>query len=269
MKMKHILTILIVALAYGATGCSDKKLEEKGFQVSPASASDETDETNETDNTDSIVKDSVRFATRPSNVLLTGIPNVRLTTIYKVNLNKKNNKTFIGTNRFHYRYDESETDDGNNWNDNLMPGLKAVYGYNMVNISHYDIQTNKQRNFFASPVLIRTLYYPTFSKDTLNNNPVNRNYFIVSAYNDDTNKDGFINLKDLRRMFLFDINGDNQQSLIPQNYSIYKSEYDPDNDFMYIFAQLDTNNNGQQDEGEPTHIFWIDLKDPHRTGRQY
>ena len=28
-------------------------------------------------------------------------------------------------------------------------------------------------------------------------------------------------------------------------------------------------NNGQQDDGEPIHIFWIDLKDPSKTGRQY
>lgn len=38
---------------------------------------------------------------------------------------------------------------------------------------------------------------------------------------------------------------------------------------MFVFAQLDSNNNGRQDEGEPIHIFRIDLKDPNNTGRQY
>lgn len=105
--------------------------------------------------------------------------------------------------------------------------------------------------------------------DTLNFKPVNREYFIVSVYNEDTNKDGFINLKDLRRLYLFNINGERQTALVPENYSVFKSEYDPGNDFMYVFAQLDSNNNGQQDEGEPTHIFWIDLNDPAQTGRAY
>jgi len=58
-------------------------------------------------------------------------------------------------------------------------------------------------------------------------------------------------------------------ALIPENYSVIKSEYDPDNDFMYVFAKLDANNNGQQEEDEPIHIYWIDLKNPSKTGRQY
>jgi hypothetical protein len=90
---------------------------------------------------------------------------------------------------------------------------------------------------------------------------------MVSVYNDDTNKDGFINIRDLRRLYLIDINGDKQKALIPENYSVVKSEYDSDNDFMFVFAQLDCNGNGKTDETEPTHIFWVDLKDPARTGR--
>jgi hypothetical protein len=261
--MNKISAILTLTLVYLMTSCSDGKLDEKGFQVSPTSEDTE----NELNN--GLNRDSLKFETRPSNVLLTGVPNVRLTTIYKVNLNKKDNSTFIGSNSFHYKYEETEGNTGNNWNNNLMPGLEAVYGYNLTNISHYDIKENKQKNFFEKPVLIRTLYYPTFSKDTLNYKPVNREYFIVSVYNDDTNKDGFVNLKDLRRIYLFDINGVRQKALIPENYSVFKSEYDSDNDFMFVFAQLDNNNNGRQDEGEPIHIFWIDLKDPNKTGRQY
>ena len=103
----------------------------------------------------------------------------------------------------------------------------------------------------------------------MNSKIVKRNYFLVSVYNDDTNKDGFINLKDLRRFYLFDNNGEKQKQLIPANYSVFKSEYDSDNDFMFVFARLDKNNNGQIDDNEPINIFWVDLKDPTKTGQQY
>jgi hypothetical protein len=158
---------------------------------------------------------------------------------------------------------------GNQWNYNFMPGLEAVYGYNLVSISHYDTETQTKRNFFEKPVLVRTLYYPSYSKDTLNHEPINRNYFMISVYDEDTNKDGFINMKDLRRFYYFDINVKNKKALIPTNYSVIKSEYDPANDFMYVFAKLDENKNGKSDDKESIHIFWIDLKNPERTGRHY
>jgi hypothetical protein len=78
---------------------------------------------------------------------------------------------------------------------------------------------------------------------------------MVTVYNDDTNGDGFINLTDLRRMYLFDIHGNNQKTLIPENYSVFKSECDSANDLMYVFAQLDANKNGKRDDEEPVHIF--------------
>lgn len=261
--MKNLLTFFALTLLYLVTGCSNDKLEEKGFQVSA------TTENTESDQDDGLNPDSLKFETQPGSVLLTGVPNVRLTTVYKVNLNRKDRSVFIGSDSFHYTYEETEDHKGNNWNNHLMPGLDAVYGYNLVNISHYDIKENKQKNFFEKPVLVKTLYFPASATDTLNHKPVSRNYFMVSVYNDDTNKDGFINLKDLRRLYLFNINGERQKALIPENYSVFKSEYDPDNDFMFVFARLDSNNNGQQDELEPVHIFWIDLKDPNRTGQQY
>jgi hypothetical protein len=260
--MNQLLPVLALAIAFALTSCSNGTLEEKGFPVSADSESTETDQTS------GLSRDSLKIDTRPSNVLLTGVPHIRLTTLYKVNVNKDDNSTFIGSNSFHYQY-EDDDDSGNNWNNNLMPGLKAVYGYNLVNVSHYDITENIQKTFFEDPVLIKTLYYPSFSKDTLNNEPVSRNYFLASVYNEDTNKDHFINLKDLRRLYLFDIHGVRQKALVPENYSVFKSEYDSANDLMFVFAQLDSNANGQQDENEPIHIFWIDLKDPANTGRQY
>lgn len=261
--MKLTTLILAMALVYFVIGCDEHSIADKGFQVS--SAEDEL----EGEASSGLKRDSVQIETRPGSVLLTGIPQIRLTTIFKVNVDKRDHSTYTGSNSLHYRYDESDYALGHNWHGNLMPGLAAVYGYNMVNVSHYDIQSQQQKLLFEKPVLIKTLYYPTFSNDTLSNVPVTRNYMMVTVYNDDTNKDGFINPKDLRRMYLFNVNGEKQSALIPENYTVFRSEYDPQNDLMYIFAQLDNNQNGTPDQTEPIHIFWINLKDPTQTGRQY
>ena len=71
------------------------------------------------------------------------------------------------------------------------------------------------------------------------------------------------------RFYTFDLNGLNKKELIPRNYSVISSEYDSANDYMYVFAQLDKNNNGQNDDKEDIHVFWIDLKNPNNNGRQY
>jgi hypothetical protein len=260
MKQRTLNAIFLFVIFYGITACGNR-LEEKGFAVAPTEDKIEN-------NVDGIAKDSLTFATKPSNVLLTGIPQYRLATIYKVNYNR-DNTTFIGSNDYHFNYAQIGETHGNQWNSNYLPGFEAVYGYNMVNVSHYDTGIQKQKNFFEKPVLIKTLYYPSFSKDTLDYKPVNRNYFMISVYDEDTNKDGFINVKDLRRFYHFDINANNKRTLVPTNYSVYKSEYDPANDFIYLFAQLDDNQNGLIDDTESVHIFWIDLKNPEKTGRQY
>jgi hypothetical protein len=261
--MQQTSLILIVLFFSVLTSCKNNKLEEKGFSVNTG----QSEKGNENETIEGISKDSLEFETRPSNVLLTGVSNVRLTTIYKVNINKKDKTTFIGSNN--YLHSNAELGKGNNWNGNLMPGLKGVYGYNLVNISHYDLQSNKKKALFDKPVLIKTLYYPAFSKDTLNNKVVKRNFLLISVYNDDTNKDGFINQKDLRRFYLFNSNGERQNQLVPANYSVFKSEYDSDNDLMFVFARLDKNENGQIDDNEPINIFWVDLNDPTKTGQQY
>jgi hypothetical protein len=258
MKLNEILILVVVC---ALIGCTRNKLEEKGFSVNTPTEKDKN-------KVDGISKDSLTFPTKPSNVLLTGVPKYRLATIYKINFNK-DKTTFIGSNDFHYNYEGIGTTDGNQWNNNYIPGLEAVYGYNLVNVSHYDMEAQKQKDFFEKPALIKTLYYPSFSKDTLNYKPVNRNYFMISVYDSDTNKDGYINVRDLRRFYVFDINANNKKNLVPTNYSVYKSEYDPANDIINIFAQLDENQNGQIEDIEPVHIFWIDLQNPDRTGRQY
>lgn len=253
--------IAILLLGSLLTSCSDHSLEKKGFQVS------EIVEDEEGKKVVGLQIDSLKLETRPRNVLLTKSEAHRLTPIYKVNYNKKTGKPFTGSNRYHVNWSDHE--DGNNWNGNFMPGFEAVYGYNFVNVSHFNLQTKTSNELFDKPVLIRTLYYPAFSRDTLNNQPVIRNYYMVSVYDEDTNKDGFINVSDLRRFYLFDIEGKLQKELIPKNYSVMSSEYDRANDLMYVFAKFDSNKNGQMDEGEATNIFWIDLKNPDQGGVIY
>lgn len=262
---KIFLQALTLSALFLCAGCFEKP-QEKGFAVST------TPENRQDRPVNGLSKDSLAFKTKPSSVHLTGLPQYRLTTIYKVNYND-DNTTYIGHDGFYYRYDDYEEDektyDGNQWNGNFMPGFEAVYGFNMVNVAHYDVQAQQQKNFFEKPVLVKTLYYPTFSKDTLNYKPVARDYFMISVFDEDTNKDGYINAWDLRRFYYFDIHATSKRSLIPVNYNVFKSEYDSANDFMYVFAQQDENGNGQYDEGESIQIFWIDLKNPAKTGRLY
>ncbi len=261
--MDQFAIFCAMAVSIAFTSCSDNDHLEKGFPVPSSNDQQGSTEAN------GLNRDSLKFPTRPSNVLLTGIPNVRLTTVYKVNYSKEDSATFIGSNNYHHDDYQDEPTTSNNWNGHIIPGFEAVYGYNLVSISHYDIAANKQKLFFERPVLVKTLYYPSFSSDTLNNAPVSRAYFMLTAYDEDTNKDGYINIRDLRRMYLFNLNGEKQGYLVPANYSVFKSEYDPGNDLLYVFAQLDANGDGSRDEGESIHIHWIDLKDPTRTGRQY
>jgi hypothetical protein len=260
--MKFVNVIFIVFLVAFQLSCS-RKYDEKGFAVSPSAETRE-----EEDKPDGISKDSLVLETRATNILLTSYPQYRLATIYKVNFHR-DSTTYIGENYFHGSYGGYDEIEGNAFHYNLMPGLEAVYGYNLVNISHHNAMTQTHKNFFDKPVLVKTFYYPSFSKDTLNYKPVQRNYFMMSVYDEDTNKDGFINVRDLRRLYYFDIDANNRKPLVPVNYSIYKSEYDPANDYMYVFAMLDEDGNGKVSQLETAHVFWIDLKNPMLTGRQY
>lgn len=259
-RMKTLIPILILAFLFS---CSDSKIERKGFQVR------EISENEEGEKIIGLPIDSLDLKTKPKNVLLTKDPIHRLTPIYKVNYHKRSGKPFTGSNAFHANYWEYGENAENNWNYNFMPGFEAIYGYNFVNISHFNNKTKEQNQFFERPVLIKTLYYPAFSDETLNNLPINRDFYMVSVYDEDTNKDGYINTKDLRRFYHFDLNARERTSLIPANYSVLSSEYDPDNDFMYVFARKDENDNGQMEYEESTHIFWIDLNNPANKGIQY
>ena len=250
-------------LALAVFACSNKKKAKKGIQVKEITENEEGEEIV------GLPIDSLILQTKPRNVLLTKHPAHRLSPIYRINYTKRTGKPYIGSNAFYGTYDYYGDYDSDNWRYNFMPGFEAMYGYDLVNVSHYNNQTDTQHLCFDRPVLIKTLYYPAYSQDSLDNKPLTRDYYMVSVYDEDTNQDGYLNAKDLRRLYHFDLNAREQTNLIPKTYGVLRSEYDPANDFMYIFARLDKNGDGQTEYEEATHIFWIDLKHPKKVGIQY
>ena len=89
MKLNHILLSAIVITFMSCS--NNNSYEEKGFAIVP----EEETETNS--GIDGNAKEIKQMKTQPSNVILTGLPEHRLITVYKVNLNKETNKTFIGS----------------------------------------------------------------------------------------------------------------------------------------------------------------------------
>lgn len=262
--MKRIYLPILFSIVL--ISCEEEPKEvRKGFTVN--NSSPEEGKVNIT----GIQSDSAGFEIRPNGILLTAKPQDRLVPIYKLNyrLRKKDTIYYTGSNAFHYSYSELGRSEGNNWNNNFMPGFEAMYGYNFINIHYHNTLSKKTVQFFEKPVLIKTLYYPTPSKDTLNGEPVKREYYMISAYNEDTNGDGYINTDDLRRFFLFNLDGTLNVQLIEDGYSVNSSQYDPSNDYMYVYAALDENENGIQDDKEDVHVFWIDLKNPENRGRLF
>ena len=250
---------LIAITAFIFVGCKHEVPEGKMNQIdlTPSYSEDENYEQKEHG-----------YPTKPNTVIVTGNSSHKLVTIYKEKFSKDGKIRFIDGNYYHYNY-MYDVDEGNNWNGNYMPGLEAVYGYKMYNVAHLNADSNQRNNFFDHPVLVKTLYYPTDKKDTLNFEPITRDYYMVSVYDEDTNNDTIINHKDLRRFYWFDINGKNKTPLVPKNYSVFKSEYDPKSDLMYVFAQLDENENGKRDPEEHIHVFYFSLADPKPAERVY
>ena len=261
-KMKKTIFILISIILISCTE-KNEKFKDKGFQV------DEIESENAEVNSENAIKnDSLNFKSKSVDVLLTGNKNIRFSPIYKVNYSEKEKKFFTGSNDFHYGYNDDNPKDGNNWN-SLIPGFEALFGYNLVNIFHFNHTENRGKKLFKKPVLIKTCYYPSFKVDTLNFKTIQRNFYMISAYDEDTNKDKYINNKDLRRFYLFDINGENLGEIVPKNYSVIGAMYDSGNDYLYIDAKLDSNNDGKISEHEPVSIFYLDLKNPMNKGLFY
>lgn len=205
--------------------------------------------------------------TVPESVLFTGNTSHRLVTVYKEKVSRDGKYRYVDGDYYHTRY--WDNDSINNWHRHWMPGLEAVYGVNMYNISHFNIDSLGKNYLFEAPVIVKTLYYPAFLQDTLYEKPVKRNYYLVSVYDEDTDKDTLISYRDLRRFYVFDIDGKNPQPLVPLDYSVLRSKYDSRNDLMYVYARKDENGNGAREQDEPIHIFSVSLSQPGPGKRVY
>lgn len=204
-----------------------------------------------------------QIQSRPHQVELTGLAPHRLVTIYKSA--KPTNLARSYEYSYGKRYDYDETDRAQHY----MPGLDIIYGYNLINVAHYDLTTEKLNYLFSNPVLVKSLYYPSFVQDSLYKKPITRDYYLVSVYDEDTNRDTLITKHDLRRFYYFNASATQKTQLVPSNYSVTRSQYDPMNDVMYIFAKEDSNQNGKIEKDEPLHIFWMSLKQPAEAKRLY
>lgn len=250
---------LFTSLLLSSCEKNDHQLN-KGFQVELPD-SDEGEDPNEPK------LHLANFDTRPGPVINTAHPEHRITPVFKINHDKKG-RPFIGSIAYHknYRnyYSDYDNDPGH-----FMPGLEAVYGFNLTNMAHHRLDSMSQNLLFKQAALIKTLYYPALQTDSINDQPVIRDYYLVSAYDQDSNRDSIINWKDQRHFYYFDLNGENQSALVPLDYSVLNCRYDKSNDFMYVYAQKDGNVNGKRESDESIHIFWVDLKNPLRNGLFY
>jgi hypothetical protein len=243
--------IAIVALIFGA--CSDNKdAAEEQIRLDEGYP-ELTDSTNG-------ISGNLSFnqlVLQPHTVVLTGMPQHRLVTLYKSDTSGISNESFgwYSHDEQAEAYYETEADEF------LLPGIDYIRGYNLLNIAHYDINTDKTNFFFDRPVLVRSLYFPSYEQDSMYKKPINRNYYLVSVYDNDTNADSLITKTDLRRFYRYNADATQRTQLIPPEFSVVRSQYDPANDIMYVFARLDVNKNGTIDKKEPMHTFWISMKD--------
>jgi hypothetical protein len=251
------LSILFIACTKKSEGPKDEQIKiQKQSAMAPA---------------DSLLNNTIngnlafdKISSAPNQVVLTGLPQHRLITIYRTPKNKKDNAGYYSFKR---RYDDDS--DERSMVEHYMPGIDLIYGYNMVNVAHYDLSKEKMNLLFDHPVLIKSLYYPSYVQDSLFKKPINRNFYLVSVYDADTNADTLIDRSDLRRLYLFTAEGDKRLQVIPSAYSVKRSQYDPMNDVVYVFANHDANANGEIEKEEPLHIFWFSLKQPAEAKRMY
>jgi hypothetical protein len=265
-KKVYFYQLLVTAICLFIS-CSSKKEAKEGEEQIRVQASGEASTLIGTvDSSVNSIQSNVSFtqlASVPNSVILTGLPDYRLVSVYK---SKYVDSSIVKVNTGSSDYYDGEESEKVA---HFMPGFDILYGYNLLNIAHYALKTQKLSFLFNHPVLVKTLYYPCLAQDSLNNVPINRNYYLVSVYDEDSNKDGLINRFDLRRFYYVDGTNQVKLQLIPADYSVIRSQYDSQNDIMYVFAGHDANKNKKWEVGEPVHIFLIDLKNPVVAKRMY
>ncbi|HLP10518.1 MAG TPA: hypothetical protein VK177_01230 [Flavobacteriales bacterium] len=243
--------------AFVAISCNQSETKKKPQELTLSEVEEENtfDSTNYLGRNESLQK----LITSPNSVRLTGIDRVKLIPIYK--LRKTSNRGIqYGESSTYYEYEGiTKQEDGFHY---FMPGIEIIEGYNLINIAHYDVSTERLSYFFNKPTLINVAYFPGPKKDSLAFQQVTRNFFLVSAYDEDSNGDSLINKKDLRKFFYINETNSTKKQLIPKHYSAQRSTYDYKSDIMYIYTRHDRNKNGQIEKTEPVSVFWIDFKDP-------
>lgn len=263
MKLKLIGKQALLLMAFGlffSCSSNEKKATDEQIIANIESATNDDSLANSIEGNATMKQ----VHTYPNQVILTGLANHRLVSIYKSKVIKKDGQ-LINISKYRSLDDYGESE----YLEHYMPGIDILYGYNLLNIAHYDLANEKGNYLFNHPVLIKTVYYPSFIQDSINKIPVNRDYYLVSVYDQDTNHDSLITKKDLRRLYHFDASTLSKKKLIADEYAVVRSQYDIKNDVMYIFAALDENKNGMIETKEPTHIFWFSLKSPDVAKRLY
>ncbi len=260
--MKNWTSAAVISI-FIITSCSRSEKFEKGFSVYDQDYSSDREFEPE-----GFHFDSVRMQIKTNGLLLTANKAYHLATNFRVNYSNDGERHFTGTVDHHYAYHE-DLERGDNWHSHIIPGFSAAHGFNLLGLGLICVDSNVKRNFFEKPVLIRTVYYPAVDQDTVRGKAVKRNYYMISVYDEDTNRDSVVNLKDIRHFYLFNEAGHRIKAIVPQNSSVSHAKYDPANDYLFVYTQLDKNANGQIEETDPTQLYWIDLKNPERGGLAY
>ena len=262
---KHIAGASLFVTALLLSFCSDQKRDD--LSRNP------TDSVSAKIAPDTVPRNSVQsnlsldqIASQPFRVILTGMPQYRLVSIYKRNEVQVSNRARSSSKSYYeseadYWISEIET--------HFMPGLDLVRGFELINVAHYDMIQEQLHLLFDHPVIIKSIYFPSFVQDSLYQKPVNRDYFMISVYDEDTNKNELISTTDLRRIYKFSSSGREKLMILPPNYSVVRSEYDPKNDAIFFFARHDLSGDGRVTDTEPLHVFWTSLKSPGVAKRLY
>jgi hypothetical protein len=255
--MKYIIQITLIHITCLFIACKPNKIETKDEQIRLMPNDADTNFITDSSNSVNGNLTLKQIPSDPSSVILTGNAEHRLIPIYKIKPAKKSEPE-----KRSYSFWSNNEGYGEESVAHFMPGIDIHYGFNLLNIAHYNMKTGQLNLLFTKPAFIKTLYYPSLDADSIDKVPVLRDYYLITAYDNDSNKDTLINRKDLRAAYYFDVNGQNKIRLIPENYSVLRSQYDSKNDAMFIYAKCDANKNGMIEKEEPLHIFWIDLKMP-------
>ena len=250
--MRYLINILVFSILL--VSCNVKNQDKKSEQLTI----NEIEDDNRFDSLKTgleINKSFNQFNSTTNKVLLTGLNNIRLINIYKI---KPNQNKYLD----HYEgttYDEYSPKGQFRY---FMPGIDVIRGYNLINIAHYNLEKDKLSYFFQKPVLVRNLYFPGVKRDSLNGQLIQRNFFMATVYDEDTNNDSLINKKDIRKMYHFDELNTQKIQLIPSDFSPFYSTYDYKNDILYVYTREDKNKNGKSEKEEPIAVFYIRLSNP-------